>query len=856
MKNNNLKFQKITAFILLISFFTQFAFIKKANATVAGDATLTSILGKDISKMIIDKKFDLGLTIKAGMNLYQNTITAKNVVQNIKNFDLESFAKNASGEVLNEVGDTIIKDLGIKKGPSTNIFTNGKDIITNLEDYLDYTEINEIKKGLGELEGTQNTSNYSVDAMKLATNFLRNKSEEKTGKILEETLSYIAKNEICSSKELKDIIKNGEPETMIKPKPPVKNVDIDELCDTSLFDQTDEKEYWKSENATKTTLVKSGKKGELARASFIGLAKAHYGGKETEKALADPANTKSGVAMSAFSSIINRTKEKLSKKEEQTKANGMVIGKEKCLDKDGNEIKFDPTNPDKYCDSQNTSVEGSGAVTKENIAAGKQSRIQALVVKANAINNKLSNGQSTLTNALSVASSIINLGTTDMNEAMSEGDNPYKQLANSLSSLRNSTMAQDDLYKKSASSSRDYLLGTKLWTIDDLKNRIDIYERLREFNIKKLNDHTYTYLILKYATKYGPSAVLQASQNARDQELRSTALLFGLGGPVGLTVGWISGQNKKTKTSIADEKNKANAGYKIAIAIQNEILETRKLIKEMAYNNYREQQMKKLLDELTNTENVDLDNNQEALSKALNGTVDDQSLEILMEDWLYSPSYVEADDDPSVMDYDKDGKPIEDTKRYIPTKDEMSGQYTEENLRYLRIRAYKMLRDGIKPFIDTTGQAKQQITGTSSTMIKLKFTENEIKILNGYGAKDITELTPNVSRLARAKYVFKTTDKKIAEYSEITLCKEIGVDICNMSELAPTITEEELDNINKAINDVDNMCNSGESGILDEIKRYCATNKNQSSECVDENAMNMTKNNIMNWCKDGASVAQ
>ncbi len=175
--------------------------------------------------------------IKEGVKTVQevkNTLnTVKNTAQSLKNFDLTQAASNASGVALSQIGDIVTKNIGTSKDSSTNVFTNGQQIIGDLNNYLNKSSTNAIKKSLNDLQGAD-TNPYQSSALTDTIKKLRNDAQSSVDKLKVVGLAAVAQKEICNDVKLKDVIKKGEPAGWINPKPALKNVNIDELCNADL----------------------------------------------------------------------------------------------------------------------------------------------------------------------------------------------------------------------------------------------------------------------------------------------------------------------------------------------------------------------------------------------------------------------------------------------------------------------------------------------------------------------------------------------------------------------------------------------------------------------------------------------
>ena len=246
--------------------------------------------------------------------------------------------------------------------------------------------------------------------------------------------------------------------------------------------------------------------------------------------------------------------------------------------------------------------------------------------------------------------------------------------------------------------------------------------------------------------------------------------------------------------------------------------ETRNLIKEMAKNNYREQQIRKLLLELRETKDIDTENNQEALAQALDGTYTEKDYAFFVNDWNYVPEYSEIKSDPYTAT-------TKDASYYIPTREEIEGPYTENLLRYLRVRAYLMLKDslgaGVNPTIPTKDKA----------------------MFDAYDVKNFDYLTPNRPRPSKTTTALIDTDDSIS-YSELSYCNQVKIGICNKAELQ-TLAD--------SINSFDYSYN--DPG-LDLLKEKCPQDLETNLRNLCSNAVNSEDLELKEICKDETSIEE
>lgn len=215
--------KKIIISTILLAFF-----ITTNNASALFNVDIPNLIQN--STQVINQIKEGIKTIQQVKNTYD---TVKNTAQNLKNFDLTQAASNASGVALGQIGDIVTKNIGTNKDSSTNIFTNGQQIIGDLNNYLNKSSINALKKTLNDFQDAKSNP-YQSGALSDIIKKFRNDSQSSVDKLRIVGLAAIAQKEICNDKKLKDVIKNGEPKGWIGAKPALKNVNIDELCNADL----------------------------------------------------------------------------------------------------------------------------------------------------------------------------------------------------------------------------------------------------------------------------------------------------------------------------------------------------------------------------------------------------------------------------------------------------------------------------------------------------------------------------------------------------------------------------------------------------------------------------------------------
>lgn len=523
MKNKNIKIIAITSiFIFSLS-------IAKAQLVVTD---IMADLG--IGQQTIQGITQAYQTVKT---VYQATKTASAMAQNLQNFDMSQLASSLSSDAMTQVGSIVTQNLGTLKDPVTNVFTNGQQVITDLNKYVNKSSTNAIKKALDDFQGA-NTNPYQGNVLSDTIKKLRNDAQSSVNKLKVVGLAAVAQKEICNSSKLKDVITNGEPTTWVNPKPALKNVNIDELCNSDLTatdqgaDQTDKysisswttpiNQYSKSsdvknlkaflfdkgyfttaptssifdsattdavkafqkdqgldqsgevDDMTQTAMIASEGQaksitGKAAQSAWISIANAGYGGALTRAALADPSNSPSGIQASVQAEINKQIADSQFAATSKYNANGGIIGNEKCLDKNGNEKKFDPTDPTTaYCDNIVTNASSSAVKIKADIDAARQSPYLGILAKANNTNaNDCKGTDKTLTDickGTNKASGYLNLVNSILGITSNTGsggvanikDSQYAQLVSSLDGLQKIDNSQNALSKAANNSKNNY----------------------------------------------------------------------------------------------------------------------------------------------------------------------------------------------------------------------------------------------------------------------------------------------------------------------------------------------------------------------------------------------------------------
>jgi hypothetical protein len=207
--------------------------------------------------------------------------------------------------------------------------------------------------------------------------------------------------------------------------------------------------------------------GKAAQSAWISIANAGYGGPLTKAALSDPSNSPSGI-QSSMQALINKdSADSQFAATNKYNANGGIIGNEKCLDKDGNIKKFDPTDPTTaYCDNTVTDASSSAAKIKADLDAARQSPYLGILAKANSTNdcggkdktltsickasNKVSGYLGIVNSILGIANTVSTGGTGSLK------DSQFSQLASSLDGLQKLDQSKTDLSKAATADTNNY----------------------------------------------------------------------------------------------------------------------------------------------------------------------------------------------------------------------------------------------------------------------------------------------------------------------------------------------------------------------------------------------------------------
>ena len=821
----------------IIVYITLFGFLISTNNANAQFAVLDPAnLGQNVTQVINQVK-DAIKTAQQVKNTYD---TVKNTAQSLKNFDLTQAASAASGAALSQIGDIVTKNLSTYKGASTNVFTNGQQAIGDLNNYMTKSSTNAIKKSLNDLKSADSNP-YQSTALKDLVKQARNKADGAVNNLKVVSLAAVAQKEICSTTKLKDVIKNGEPSTWINPKPALKNVDIDELCNANLTkkevvsNENDEfgiskwnlplkkgmdsenvkklkeflslKGYLKSQSNGNTfdsstqDAVKSFQKdqgldqtgevddmtqvamisvegqkkeitGKSAQAAWISIANAGYGGPLTRAALSDPSNSPTGIQAAMQAEINKQVSDAQFAATNKYNANGGVIGNEKCLDKEGNEKKIDPTDPTSaYCDNISASGSDSAAKIKADLEAARQSPYMSILSTAQNTEQKstacdekdyackISGTAGKIGKYASILNTILELGNTGNSN---KNNSQYSELSKSIESLVSSDKTSQSIAKESKESKQDYALSSG--PASQLNDTLDTYKEMHNLNVEKLNNMVYTYFFLQKAGTSGTNSIISSSIGTMVNNLNLSS--FGVMGAINS----IFGGNKKKKQEVANTANKIIASRNLALLARTLQKNIQMTIDEMVANNTKVVQItaaqKQLKD--SNTTNI----SSVLISNILKKTISQKDVENKNINYQYVDEY-----------QDTESMNPESSIFMIPTKSEMNinTQATKNNLLQIRVRAYKLAKS----------------TNVSS----------------------LGEYTPNIP--PNFKY---TIDADLSRtYKKTDFCKKIENNICGQTIGVPTGNDS-------LVGELETICKDVSKSVTD----YCASSSADQSVCSDQ----------------------
>jgi len=342
----NSKFTKniIILFLIIFILFPEKSF--GIPVTDLGAITQRATLaGKDVAakaQSFGQQIKDYTKQVQSGIQIAKNTQKAFEAAKKIK---LKDLAQAASGDILGELANTALNKV-TEKGKGKNPLTNGQ-IIKHYGSFKKGLDKIATKKAGKKIQ--EKPSAYTQSSLKAVTISERNNWEP----VQLFTLPSTAKEEICNSDKLKDVITNGSTGPTIKKLAvDFKNTgfaDINELCGADI-------------DEIKTQQV------------FLALAKGGYGGDETRIAMSHKNNTPSGQT--------DLTLQYVQKQKSEDKESLENLGKavpSQCADKEGNPVlDFDSTKPDSICENYTTDPSRTPAGVTTDQDTGQKAILQSI----------------------------------------------------------------------------------------------------------------------------------------------------------------------------------------------------------------------------------------------------------------------------------------------------------------------------------------------------------------------------------------------------------------------------------------------------------------------------------------------
>lgn len=849
MKNINLKTKKYLAIFAMIISLNLFSMQALAldpieNALTAGQWVsdkITYVTGK----------------INQVKQVISSAKSAATLVKNLKNFDMSMFASKLSGVAMKQIGDTVTQSISIKRDSYTNPLTNGAQVVTDLKGFIKSNGENAIRNVLTEQSIQSGTNPYISTSLKNVVKRVRADANDQ----ITIQLPFIAQKEICNNDKLKNIIKNGEPKTYINPKPAVKNVDITRLCNTDLSSETE----GKAAQVTFIGLAKAGYGSSQTNVALADPANTPNGvsaaleakiNKEYNESITNATNqyTSNG---GIIGSQICLDKDGKSKKFDATDPNKAYCDNLVTSASSSAAVvkaNLDAARLSPYLDilakAQATKGGdcGKGAATSYNyknalstilslfsfsvdkvLAAGDIQHIDVSSGSGSGSSNSSSgsSGGSQLDKASKVAcelqgdldkmNSFLNIA-NDIIGAPGSGsggtpdfttNNTYAQLATSLDGVVGTEQGASGLGDAASQANKDYALGLNATvTAERIPQVIDLYKQARKINTEKLNEEVYTYGMLRAVLAFTGNMTDDYKNQFINRTTKSAVLNVFSGGISGIFGG--RKKDKKAFMNMMAAKSAANGMNKAYTNLGKDI---RSLISQMAYNNYKEQQLTKLQDLFEKTD-ARPEDNMESIMKALDNTITDEQVGQIDIDWSYITRFISTNTNPS----------IDDTNLLlaIPQSAEMVAPFTKNNLENLRLRAYNMAK----------------LNGFSLSGVIASF--NLTPMLKGFGFNSILGLKPEMPRIS---YPFQIVDKDTVTYSEKSYCDKIGVGICDTKNLSIVniinndVYQLQNDPVLKAVDkSVQDICANPET----EVQNYCT-----SSDGANDN-----------YCKSTASTTE
>lgn len=831
MKNKNI-FKKEIAATLIVLFICSMSLNKASAIGPVIDATNLKV---NISQVVNQMKEGLK-TAQQVKNTYD---TVKNTSQALKNFDLTQAAAGASGLAISQIGDIVTKNLGTTKDASTNIFTNGQQIITDLNGYLSKSSTNAIKKTLDDLKDTDSNP-YQSTALSDIVKSIRSEAQGTVNKLKVVELADIAKKEICNDSKLKDVIKNGEPKGWIKPKAALKNVDIDELCDSSLTEknsssnQNDQYDIssWNipiNENSSsadienlKNFLMANGYTVNAISSTFnesVSLAIKNF---QKDQGL-DATGEIDDLTQTAMLSF-QKKKEPISGKSSQ--AAFISIANAGYGGPLTRAALVDPTNSPsgiqaamqseinkKITDSQSSAVSkfnaNGGIIGNEKCLdkEGKEKKLDPTDPSSAFCDNIVTD---TLNSAAKIKADIeaarqspylsilTSAQNTEKDKKECTGDKTvcnivgkvekvgkYAAILNGILGLGDVTNTSNAQYIQ-LSSSIDSLMSfdKKSEDIADQATKSKLDYNSNTGNSAKIND-----AILRYDTLNGLNVqklndmvytyfLITKNRSAANLKLATMSMTSN----INLHIGILGSANKVMKNA-ADLFTRKKALSKINIASQELQKKIQALVKSMIKNNAKKKQLVSLVAQLKDAKTADIPDTFTA--SLLKDTITDQDLLDVELDYNY------------INEYRDDAEMDQDSLLYmIPTNEQIKNIETKDNLLSLRIKTYKLGKN-----------------------------------LN---LSSLGDYTPNVPK----KFTYLVSPNDSGTYSESALCNKIGNSICG------NLSDPETIEISSTDLEIENICKDIPKAVND----FCASGSSTStSVCADREKLT---NDTINMCEN------
>lgn len=783
-----------------------------------------------------------------------------------------NFASNIQGEGMN-----VLNTAG---GGKTGL--GGGQVVTNLANYLDNVGVNELRKAVADFANPENTTPYSQELRKAVSDFSKNIGDTAAGKLVTFTLPIIARNEICSDPKLKKVIKEGEPADFTRPKPAVGNVDIDKLCNSSAvanMSREDQAVFTglakagyggeKTEVALRdpsntssgviaNTLSKVLSKKDAAEQTIskqveaTGLNIGQQTCFDKNGKIVKFEKGETGSKLDKFCYSMNSTVDQSGAVVKDRTAAALLAPyfsmlaraqatsnkTKECLDNLGNSSKNERASdlgrdnapkPGNGADSAKDILDkgvpsgvGPAKLNMQNIfkkifpSAYAQEGVTKLLDGINKGISTAANCISAASNIMNTIGSVLNIDKNQLARAVGGQDSPYGALVDGINEIIKSQSDQNGLYASTNDADKQYQLGYEGYTLDDLKTRVELYSQIRELNTQKLNAQLFAYTILRLGVEKGDATVRTANAEANKSQKKSGwGWLTGLPG-LAIKNGKISRSQNQTTSNIAQ----AVIGFREAqISLSRS---TRSLIKEMARNNYTEQQMNALLEEFRDTENSGPEDpkNQKQIADLLKDALTEKDFANIQLDWTYVPEFEDGENDPTASESileaidNKKERAREETrqsKALIPSTDEKEGPYTAQNTLYLRIRSWKVFSKSVSD------------PNSVSSLSTLGLTSMTVDLLSRYGMNTIKSLNPNTPRASAPGVKNIVSPDKIKTWSELSFCNNLGLvnNICDDNNITNLYTEyvNSLDNTFTPPENLDYYC----ANIETSIEQDCTT---------------------------------